>query len=189
MVMMLVGLGLFVAIHVVASLRGLRADLIARLGEVGYRGLFSLVATAGVLLTAFGYDAWRAAGPAVLWDPPRFLTHITMLLMLLASIAAAAAYVPSHIKAKLKHPLLVAVKTWAFAHLLVNGDVASMVLFASVLAWAVYDRISLKKRGNPLPVAPKGWGGDALAVVLGLVLFAGLAYLFHPYVVGVPVMG
>lgn len=189
MVMMLVGLGLFVAIHVVASLREVRAGLIARLGEGPYKGLFSVVAAAGVLLTAFGYEAWRTAGPAIVWNPPQGMRHLTMLLMLLAAIAAAAAYVPSHIKAALKHPLLVAVKTWALAHLLVNGDIASMVLFGSVLAWAVYDRISLKKRGNPLPVAPKGWGGDALAVALGLVLYAGLAYLFHPYVVGVPVMG
>ncbi|MEP9349680.1 NnrU family protein [Xanthobacter sp. KR7-225] len=189
MVMMLFGLALFVATHVVTSLRGIRADLIARLGEGAYKGFFSLLAAAGVLLTAYGYQLWRAAGPAVVWDPPHGLRHLAMLLMLLASIAAVAAYVPSHVRAALKHPLLVAVKTWALAHLLVNGDIASIVLFGVILAWAVYDRISLKKRGGPLPVAPKGWGGDAIAVGLGLVLFAALAYLFHPYVIGVPVMG
>ncbi|MFG1360812.1 NnrU family protein [Xanthobacter pseudotagetidis] len=189
MVMMLLGLALFVATHVVASLRGLRSDLIARLGEGAYKGFFSLLAASGVLLTAYGFELWRAAGSALIWDPPQALRHLAMLLLLLAAIAAVASFVPSHIRAVLKHPLLVAVKTWALAHLLVNGDAASMVLFGAILAWAVYDRISLKKRGAPLPVAPKGWGGDALAVGLGLVLFAALAYLFHPYVIGVPVMG
>ncbi|MBB6308214.1 NnrU family protein [Xanthobacter tagetidis] len=189
MVMMLLGLALFVATHVVTSLRGLRSDLIARLGEGAYKGFYSLLAASGLLLTAYGYELWRAAGPALIWNPPHAMRHLAMLLLLLAAIAAVAAYVPSHIRAVLKHPLLVAVKTWALAHLLVNGDAASMVLFGVILAWAVYDRIALKKRGAPLPVAPKGWGGDALALGLGLVLFLALAYLFHPYIIGVPVMG
>lgn len=189
MVMMLAGLALFLATHVVVSLREVRAGLIARLGEGVYRGLFSVLALLGVVLTALGYDQWRAAGPAIIWNPPAGLRHPVMLLLLIASILAVSSTVPSHIRTWAKHPLVVAVKTWAFAHLLVNGDIASMVLFGSILAWAVYDMISLKRRGNPPPPAPKGWGGDALTVLVGLVLFAGLAYLFHPYVVRVPVMG
>lgn len=188
MVMMLFGLVVFLGIHVVGSLRGLRARLIANVGEGSYKAFFSLLAVSGLLLTAYGFALWRAAGPAVIWHPPVALRHLTLLLMLLASIAAVASKVPSHIKAWLKHPLLVAVKVWALAHLLANGDIAGMVLFGSILGWAVYDRISVKRRGEPLPVAPGTYAGDALAVGGGLVVYAALAYLFHPYVIGVPVL-
>ncbi|WP_029003391.1 NnrU family protein [Azorhizobium doebereinerae] len=189
MAMMLLGLVLFLGVHVVSSLPGLRAGLIAQVGEGPYKGFYSLLAASGVLLTAYGYGLWRAAGPAVLWTPPLAMRHVTMGLMLLAAIALVAAYVPSHIKAKLKHPMLVGVKIWALAHLLSNGDVASVVLFGAVLAWAVYDRISVKRRQLPLPVVPQGWTGDVGAVVGGIVLYLVLAFVFHPLVVGVPVMG
>ena len=188
MVMMLLGLVVFVGTHVVASMRGLRARLIASVGEGPYKGYFSLLAAGGVALTAYGYLLWRASGPAVIWDPPLALRHVTLLLMLLASIVGVSAFVPSHIRTALKHPLLVAVKTWAFAHLLANGDAASMVLFGAVLAWAVYDGIAMARRGTKIPPAPAGWTGDALAVGGGVVLYAFLAFLFHPYVIGVPVM-
>lgn len=188
MAMMLLGLFVFLGIHMVASLRGLRAQLIAQLGETSYKGFFSLLAISGLLLTAYGYVLWRATGAPELWHPPVALRHLTLLLMLFASISAVAAYVPSHVKLWLKHPLLVAVKTWALAHLLANGDIASIVLFGSVLAWAVWDRISLKRRPPAAPVAPKNYAGDVLVVGGGLVLYAALAYLFHPYVIGVPVM-
>ncbi|WP_454916348.1 NnrU family protein [Xanthobacter sediminis] len=188
MLMMLLGLIVFIGIHVVASLRGLRSRLVAMVGEGAYKGFFSLLAVSGLLLTAYGFALWRAAGPAIIWEPPVVLRHVTLLLMLFAAIAAVAAYVPSHIRTVLKHPLLVAVKTWALAHLLANGDAASMVLFGAVLAWAVYDRIAQKRRGVAIPPAPAGWRGDALAVAGGVVLYAILAFLFHPYVIGVPVM-
>lgn len=189
MVMMLLGLFVFLGIHTVGSLRGLRAKLIAQLGEGAYKGFFSLLAVSGVLLTAYGYALWRAAGPAVIWTPPAGMRHLALLLMVFSAIALVAAYVPSHIKALLKHPMLVGVKIWALAHLLANGDLASIVLFGAILAWAVYDRIAVKRRGAPLPVAPKNYSGDVLAVAGGLVLYAALAYLFHPYVVGVSVIG
>lgn len=187
MVMLLLGLAVFVGIHIVASLRGVRGRLIAAVGESAYKGFFSLLAASGLLLTAYGYALWRAAGPALVWDPPMALRHVTLLLMLLAAILGVAAYVPSHIRTWVKHPLVVAVKTWALGHLLANGDVASMVLFGVVLAWAVYDGISLARRGAPVPSAPRGFTGDALAVTGGVVLYALLAFLFHPYVIGVPV--
>ncbi|MFK8251736.1 NnrU family protein [Ancylobacter terrae] len=188
MILMLFGLALFLGTHILTTRRDTRAALIARIGEGPYKALYSVVALAGLLATAYGFGAWRAEGPAQLWYPPVWLRHLNNLLMLIASICAVAAYVPSRIRARLKHPLLVAVKTWALAHLLVNGDVAGITLFGAILAWAVFDRISLKRRGGPLPVAPAGWAGDVVAVVGGLVLYAALAFYFHPYVVGVPVM-
>lgn len=189
MFMMLLGLVIFIGTHLVSTRPALRASLVGQVGEGPYKGFYSLLALSGLLLTGYGYGLWRAAGPAVLWTPPYQLRHLTMGLMLIAAVCLVAAYVPSHIKAWLKHPMLVGVKVWALAHFLVKGDAASMTLFAVVLAWAVYDRISVKRRGLPLPVAPSGWTGDLAAVAGGIVLYLVLVFVFHPYVVGVPVMG
>lgn len=188
MVLMLAGLALFIGMHVFSTRRQARADLIARIGEGPYKGLYSLVSVLGIVLAAYGFGEWRASGPAQLYDPPVGLRHLALLLMLFASIFAVASQVPSHIRTRMKHPLLVAVKTWALAHLLSNGDAATVTLCVLILAWAIFDRIALKRRGAPVPAAPAGWGGDVVAVVGGLVLYAALAFLFHPYVVGVPVM-
>ena len=189
MILMLAGLVLFVAVHVFTTLRGARDAAIAQLGLIPYRAVYSLLSIAGVLMIAYGYADWRAAGPAQLWEPPVAMRHVAATLMLLSTIALGGYFAPSHIRAWLKHPMLVAVKIWALAHLLANGDAATLTLAAAILAWAVYDRIAVKRRGTPLPVAPAGWGGDIVAVVIGLVLYAVLAFWFHPYVVGVPVMG
>lgn len=189
MILMLAGLVLFLGVHVFTTFRGVRAAAVEQLGLLPYRGIYSLLSIAGLAMIFYGYGDWRAAGPAQLWDPPVAMRHIAMLLMLLASIAMAAFLVPSHIRARLKHPMLVSVKIWALAHLLANGDAATITLALAFLAWAVFDRIAVKRRGDPLPVAPKGWGGDIVAVAVGLVLYAVLAFWFHPYIVGVPVMG
>jgi uncharacterized membrane protein len=87
--------------------------------------------------------------------------------------------------------MLVGVKTWALAHLIANGDLGSLILFGSLLGWAVFDRISLKHRTDPgaPPIPVGGIGKDAVAVVGGLALYLALGFLFHPYVVGVPAFG
>lgn len=187
MILMLVGLALFVAIHLVAARR--KSGAFAGLDPTLYRIVHGVLAIAGVLMIAYGFGQWRAAGPAQLYDPPVGLRHLALLLMLVACIAAVAALVPSHIKAWLKFPFLVAIKTWALAHLLANGDAATVTLAVVLLAWAVVLRILAKRRGAPLPVAPSGWWGDLVAVAGGVVLYAVLAFWFHPHIVGVPVMG
>ncbi|QIB32539.1 NnrU family protein [Ancylobacter pratisalsi] len=189
MILMLAGLVLFVAIHLVSARRSLRAAAIGRLGKGPYQAIHGVLAAAGVLLIAYGYGDWRAAGPAQLYVPPVGLRHLALLLMLLACISAVAQFAPSHIKARLKFPFLVAVKIWALAHLLANGDAATVTLALVMLGWAVMMRITAKRRGDPLPLAPAGWGGDIVAVIGGVVLYAALAFWFHPYIVGVPVMG
>jgi uncharacterized membrane protein len=188
MTLMLAGLLVFIAAHGFSTLRAPRAAVIARIGEGPYKVLYALVSIAGVLMIGYGFGAWRARGPVELWNPPVWTRHIAMALMLFASIAMVATYAPGHIKAALKHPMLVAIKIWAVAHILANGDIATIVLAVVVLAWAVFARISMKWREPPAPIAPKGWIGDAAALVGGLALYAFLAYLFHPYVIGVPVL-
>jgi len=118
------------------------------------------------------------------------MRHITTGLMLFATIFLVAAFVPSPLKAPLKHPMLASVKTWALAHLLSNGDLGSMLLFGTFLAWGVYARIAAKRRNDLKPVAePSGWTNDALVVAIGVIVYLALGYAFHPVVIGVPVFG
>ena len=185
MLLMLAGLVVFIGMHVFTTQRGASAALIARIGEGPYKALYSLVSLAGLLMIAYGYVAWRAAGPAQLWYPPLWTRHLALLLMIPAAILLVAAYVPSHIRLWLKHPMLAAIKIWALAHLLANGDLATLVLALAVLGWAIYARISMKRRDEAPKPAPRGWTGDVIAVLAGLALYLFLLYMFHPYVVGV----
>ncbi|MDJ0930855.1 NnrU family protein [Breoghania sp.] len=187
MQILILELALFVATHLIPARPALRDALVRRLGGVGYRAAFGVVALIGFVLIVYGYGLAHAQGVLVLYYPPAWPRHIAMLLLLIAFILLPAAYLPGKIKATVKHPMLVAVKTRAFAHLLVNGDAASLVLFGTFLAWAVYDRISLKHRPAPAPV--KGAvRNDILAVVIGVIVYAAFVWKLHLWLIGVPVI-
>ncbi len=189
--LLILGMAVFIGIHVLTTRRQTRAALLARLGEGGYKALYSLLALAGIVLIAKGYSLYRATEWVDIWYPPKASRHITLALMLPAVIMVVAAYIRGRIYTVLKHPMLAGVKLWAVAHLLANGDLGSIILFGSVLAWAVYDRISLKHRedtGSP-PIPVGGIGNDAIAVGVGIVAYLALAFVFHPLVIGVPVVG
>ena len=187
---LVLGLAIFLGSHLFVTRRSARADAIARLGVAGYRIAFSVVSVVGLALIVWGYSRYQADSYVALWSPPAFMRHIAVLLMLFATIFMTAVFIPSHIKAKLKHPMLTSVKTWALAHLLVRGDLGSILLFGSFLAWAVFARIAAKRRvDEAVPVAPAGWTNDALVVVIGIVIYLALGYVFHPHVIGVPVFG
>ncbi|MEW5421845.1 NnrU family protein [Amorphus sp. 3PC139-8] len=188
---MLVGLVVFLGAHLVPTAPRLRDALLGWLGDGLYRIVFSLVAFVGLVLIIWGYGEWRSAGPAILYVSPSWMRHITMLLMLPVFVLIVAAYAPGTIRQRLKHPMILAVKIWAFAHLLANGDVASVVLFVAFLAWAVIDRISLKRR------QPAGWPGgasrasvraDMVAIVVGLLVYALFVWKVHVWLIGVPVL-
>jgi uncharacterized membrane protein len=160
------------------------------LGKPVYKALFGIAAVIEVGLIAWGYSLYRATAYTPIWLPPAGMRHVTVGLMLIASILLAAWLIPSHIKARAKHPLILATKTWAFAHLLSNGDLGSILLFGSLLAWAVYAFINAKHRKDVvLPAAPAGWGNDVFVLIAGIALFLALGLLFHPYVIGVRVFG
>jgi uncharacterized membrane protein len=188
---MVAGLVLFLGIHLVTTQRDLRARLIASWGEGPYKIGFSLVSAIGLAVIVWGFATYRSTGWIDVWSPPRMMKHITEALMLPAVILVVASYIRGRIYATLKHPMLAGVKLWAFAHLLANGDLGSIILFGSVLAWAVIDRISLKHRADagapPIPV--DGVRNDVIAVIVGVVAYLALGGLFHPYVIGVPVFG
>jgi uncharacterized membrane protein len=185
---MILGLAMFFGVHTLTTMRAPRASLIARIGDGPYKALYSVVSLIGIILIAYGFSQYRAAGMIEIWDPPRWLRHVNNLLLWPAFICIAAAYIPGDIKRVLKHPMLVGIKLWAFGHLLANGDLGSIILFGSFLAWAVYDRISLKYRDDPgsRDFEMGGRDCDTLAVVVGTVLFLVFGFWFHPYVIGVP---
>jgi uncharacterized membrane protein len=140
------------------------------------------------VLIGWGFARYRAQGYIPVWEPPLWTRHVTVALVWPAIVCIVAAYIPGGIKRTLKHPMLVGVKLWAVAHLISNGDLGSIILFGGILAWAVVDRISLKRRSDPggpdIPVG--GWRNDLIAVVVGTLIYLALGFLFHPYVIGVP---
>ena len=131
----------------------MRAKLAGSLGESGYKALFSLLSVAGFVLLVYGF----AKAPVVqVWSPPDWTRWVAVVLMLPAFVFLVAAYVPGRIKATVKHPFLVAIKIWALAHLIANGDLASIILFGSFLAYAVFDRITLEAAPADEPDRPRG---------------------------------
>lgn len=187
---LVLGLLVFLVTHVFVAMRGARSAAIARVGPNVYRVLFSLVSIAGLVLIVWGYGAYRAGEWIDVWQPPAFARHITVLLMLFSVIFMIAVFFPSHIKARLKHPMLVSVKTWALAHLIANGDLGSILMFGTFLGWAVFARISAKRRVDEVAaVAPAGYTNDIIVVLLGIVIYLALGFAFHPVFIGVPVFG
>jgi len=193
LLVMILGLVLFLGVHTLTTQRELRARVIASAGEGGYKIGYALVSAVGLALIVWGFAQYRAneMSGLVLWTAPRALKHLTEALMLPAVILVAAAYIRGRIYTAVKHPMLSGVKLWAAAHLLANGDLGGIILFGSFLTWAVFDRISLKRRadagGPPIPVG--GLGNDAIAVVVGIVAYLALGFAFHPVVIGIPVFG
>jgi len=183
---LIIGLVVFLGAHVFVTRREARAALIARVGEMPYKALFALVSLVGLALIVWGFARYQAESYVQVWTPPRFMRHITILLVWPAIICVTAAYIPGDIKRVLKHPLLVGVKLWALAHLLSNGDLGGIILFASILAWAVFDRITLKRRTDAggLAIPLGGRRNDIIAVVVGTILYLALGFWFHPYVIG-----
>ena len=191
LLVMIAGLVVFLGAHTLTTQRALRARVIASMGEGTYKIVYSVVSAVGLALIVWGFARYRATGWIDVWQPPVAMKHITVALMLPAVILVAASYVRGRIYTTLKHPMLAGIKLWALAHLLANGDLGSIILFGSFLAWAVFDRISLKRRGDaggpPIPVG--GATNDLIAVAVGVIAYLALAFAFHPAVIGVPVIG
>ncbi len=193
MAVLILGLALFLGTHLFTTVRGTRAALVGRIGEGPYKGLYSLLSLAGIALIAVGFGRYRADGWIDVWYPPVWTRHLALLLVWPAFVCVVAAYIPGRIKRALKHPMLAGVKIWALAHLLANGDLGSILLFGSVLAWAVIARISAKRRRDEVrdhagpAVEPAGWRNDALALAVGTAAWFVFARWLHPILIGVPV--
>lgn len=196
MLLLILGLVLFLGTHASSMARGPRARVVDRIGEGRFKLGYTALSLLGLVLIGVGFHDYRLNGMIQVWDPPVWTRHLALSLVLLAFISLAAAYLPGHIRAKAKHPMLLAVKIWATAHLLANGDLGAILLFGGFLAWAVAARISAKRRAlapgaiaaqHGAVAAPRGWRNDALAVAIGVAAWFVFARYLHYPVIGVSV--
>jgi uncharacterized membrane protein len=186
MIELIAGLVIFFAVHSVSIFNeSWRDRMVAQLGERTWQGLYSLLAIAGFVLMVRGYGIARL-DPLVLYSPPLWLRHVAMLVLVPVFPLLLATYLPGRIQTAARHPMLIATKLWAFAHLLANGMLADVLLFGGFLAWAVADRISMKRRiQRPVPGVPPAKLNDIVAVLLGLVLYAVFVFWLHGWLIGV----
>lgn len=189
MALLITGLVIFFGVHSASIFsEGWRDGMAQRLGEGPWKGLYSLGSALGVVLIVMGYGAARQ-DPMVLYSPPLWLRHFSMLLMAPVFVLFMAPYFPGRIQAVTKHPLLTATKLWAVAHLLANGTLADLLLFGGFLAWAVADRISMKHRQQrTLPGAPANRYNDMIAVVGGLGIYFAFVFGLHTWITGIPLL-
>lgn len=192
MLILILGLALFIAIHLVPAQPALRSGLAKRFGEGPFKGVFSVLSLIGFVLIVYGYHKLQLnpGKNPVLWQPPAWGRHATLALMLPVFPLLVATYLPGRIAGWVRHPMITAVKFWALAHLLVRGDLGSLLLFGGLLTWAVYDRVSLKHREAEGLVTVRGGPvrNDIIAVVVGLVAYVVFVKWGHPALIGVAII-
>lgn len=186
MTLLILGLLIFLGVHSVSFLApAWREQTLARLGRPAWQGLYSLVSLVGFVLLIWGYGLARTQAVPV-YVPPTWTSHLALLLMLPVFPLLLATYLPGRIKTAVQHPMLAAVKVWALAHLLANGNLHDLMLFGAFLAWAVASRISLKRRTPPpVPEVAHSKANDLIAVVGGLLLYAAFLGGVHAWLIGV----
>lgn len=184
MTFLITGLIIFFAIHLLPTFPALRSSCVARLSLLPYKGVFALVSLAGFSLILIGKGQ---ASFIEVWQPPAFLAMLTKLLMLPAMVLLVAAYVPSNIKNRIRHPMMAAVKLWALAHLLSNGDLASILLFGAFLCYGVISVISSNRRTEATAPVVRPTYMDVLVLIIGGAAYAGIG-LYHQQLFGVPIM-
>ncbi|MBD9648098.1 NnrU family protein [Ensifer sp. ENS09] len=189
MAILVLGIILFLGLHLIRVVApGFRAGVIESRGKGTWMGIYAILSLIGLCLIIYGFGQARSE-TGMLYDPPVFMRHIALLLMLFAFIFLAAGFLPAgRIAVAVKHPQVLSIKVWALAHLLANGETSSVLLFGSFLAWAVILRISLKRRERAgervLPVF-KSATNDVLAVIIGLVAYVLFVWKLHEWLIGV----
>ncbi|MEO0810545.1 MAG: NnrU family protein [Pseudomonadota bacterium] len=192
--LLLTGLVIFFTTHFVPVMGNTRQALVGAFGRLAYTALFSLLSLIGIVLIVYGYAEMQAerGDYPIFWIAPVWMKHIVFLLMLPSFVLLVAAYVPSRIRDAVRHPMLAAIKIWAFSHLLVNGDLTSIILFGSFLAYVVIDRISVKRRAaagiearGPLGARTGGLVGDITVIGVGLAAYAFMLIVGHQWLIGV----
>lgn len=185
MLQLLVGLLLFIGMHSMSIVALPLRDRLAAKNELRWKAFYSVVSLIGIVLIARGYADLRQT-PTLLYASPGWLRYVAGVLLLPTFVLFLAPYFPGRIQKVLKQPQLVAVKTWALTHLLVNGTLADVLLFGSFLLWAVADRISMKNRvARPIPGAPESNANDVILIVVGLALYAATYFWLHQMLLGV----
>jgi uncharacterized membrane protein len=189
MSLLLLGLLIFLAAHSISIVaENWRDGMVKKLGEGGWKGLYAVASIVGFVLLVKGYGLARL-DPVVLYSSPTWLRHGAQLLLIPVFPILLSAYLPGRIKSTVGHPMLVATEIWAIAHLLVNGTLADVLLFGSILAWALADHRSMGRRTQrTTPGAPASVANDVIAVVLGLGLYIGFVGWLHIWLIRVPAL-
>lgn len=192
MLYLLTGLVLFLGVHSVRIFaEEWRTRTLAQVGEGVYKGTYSVLSLVGLGLIVYGFGVARET-PVVLWTPPTGMRHAASLLTLAAFVLLAAAYVPRNgIKARLHHPMVLGVKSWALAHLMANGNLAHVLLFGGFLAWAVLDFIVARRRDRlaGTQYAPGSLTATAITVVVGGLAWMAFALHLHGWLIGMRPFG
>ena len=192
MLVLLLGLLVFLGVHSVRIVAdGWRTATIARVGERPWKAVYALLSIIGFVLIVWGFGLARQQ-PVQLWMPPRGMRHLAALLTLIAFVLLAATYVPRNaIKARLHHPMVLAVKVWALAHLLANGNLAHVILFGSFLVWAVlsFRAARARDRAAGTMYASGTTGGTLATVVVGVAGWALFAFWAHGALIGIRPIG
>lgn len=188
MAILMLGLVLFLGVHSVRIVADdWRAATRARIGANAWGGAYSAISLIGLGLILWGYSRARA-NPVLLWQAPLWMPHLTGLFMVVAFILLVASKVPGNaIQARVGHPMVLSVQTWAFAHLVANGWLADVILFGSFFVWAMLDFRSARRRDRRAGTVhlPGRVGLTALAVLAGLGAWALFAFYLHGWLFGV----
>ena len=179
---LVLGIVVFFAVHLLPTVPALRAVAVEKLGGSAYKGTYSALAAAGLVMIIWGKVT---ADFVPLWEPPTWGRPATLPLMLVALILLAASHMPGNIKRITRHPMLWGIALWGLAHLAANGDLASLLLFGSFLSYTVIDGLSVMTRNSKTPLETQPIRRDLIAVIAGAVAFGVLLFL-HPYLFGVP---
>jgi uncharacterized membrane protein len=189
---LILGLVLFLGAHSVRIVaEPWRTATIARIGANTWKGVYTLLSIVGLALIVWGFGLARQQ-PTLVWVPPTAMKHLAALLMLVSLVLLVAAYVPGNLlKAKLHHPMVLGVKTWALAHLLANQLLAEMLCFGAFLVWAALNFRAARQRDRAAgTVYPPGRMGPTLVVVVvGVLVWAAFAFWLHAALFGVKPFG
>lgn len=192
MTLLILGLILFLGVHSTRAFgEGLRTTMVGRLGEMGWKGVYAVLSLAGFLLIVWGYGQARME-PTVLWGSPAWTRHLAALLTLPAFVMLVAAYVPgNHLKAALKHPMTLAVKVWAFSHLIANNTLADLLLFGGFLVWAVlvFRAARARDRASGTRYPAGRWVPTLITVMVGVAAWLVFALWAHRAWIGVAPFG
>lgn len=185
MTALVLGVLLFASVHFIPSLApALKLSWRRRLGENGYRGVFSLLLLSALALIIAG---WRSATPVAIYAPPAALHPFALGLLVIAFALLVVGARPSRLRCVVRHPQLTGVALWGLAHLLLNGDSRSVVLFAALTLWAIAEMPAINRREGVWIKGPApGWGAELLTLCIAAALLA-LVVVVHPWIAGVPV--
>lgn len=187
MYFLIFGLIIFFATHFYSTFRNREAghDIKTKMGAGKYMGLYSIITIVGFALMIWGYGLSRPS--STIFSPPTWGRHVNLALMLPAFILLVSSNAPlGYLKQSLKHPMLLGVILWSAGHLLASGEMNSLILFGSFLAYSIIDRLAVSAR--PQPVKTASIMGDIIAIAVGTILYWVMIKYLHPMWVGVPVL-